>query len=53
MNPVDIVTLVLQFIENNPTLTVFLISMGTVWFALYVVLQATRRPPRIQSTKRA
>jgi hypothetical protein len=39
MSQVEVLRLVLDFVERNQTITVFAISMGIVGFALYVVLR--------------
>lgn len=43
MNQFEAIRLILEFIERNPIVTVFIISMCVVGFALYVVLRATQR----------
>jgi hypothetical protein len=42
MNQFEAVRLILEFIERNQIITVFMISMCVVGFALYVVLRATQ-----------
>ena len=43
MRVIDLAQPVMDFMERNQTLTIFLTAMAIVGFALYVVLQAVRR----------
>jgi len=43
MERIELVKLVLGFVERNQTITVFAISMVIVGFALYVVLRTSQK----------
>lgn len=45
MNPVDTIDKLSQIAIKEPSMTMFLVSMGLVGFALYVVLQALKKKP--------
>jgi len=40
MDYLKVIKEILHSVSKQPFLVVFLVSMGVVWFALYVVLQA-------------
>jgi hypothetical protein len=43
MTDLDVLWTIFEFIERNAMLTIFLVSMTVVGFALYVVLQIVNR----------
>lgn len=43
MDPVDTIARIFGLVAREPMMTMFLVSMGLVGFALYVTLQAIKR----------